>query len=52
MSGKTRLAGNGQAMRILIVDDEETFRFVIGNRLNGSGHLVEAVASGEARRSS
>ena len=48
MSGKTRLAGNGQAMRILVVDDEETFRFVIGNRLKGSGHLVETVASGEA----
>ena len=47
MSGKTRLADNGQAMRILVVDDEETFRFVIGNRLKGSGHLVEAVASGE-----
>src|SRR5881397_131633 len=48
MSGKTRLAGNGRAMRILVVDDDETFRFVIGNRLNGSGHLVEAVASSEA----
>src|SRR2546426_1963611 len=48
MSEKTRLADNGQAMRILVVDDEETFRFVIGNRLKGSGHLVEAVASGEA----
>jgi len=48
MSGKTRLADNGQAMRILVVDDEETFRFVIGNRLKGSGHLVETVASGEA----
>src|SRR5256712_2570540 len=48
MSGKTRLADNGQAMRILVVDDEETFRFVIGNRLKGSGHLVETAASGEA----
>src|SRR5881397_1585154 len=48
MSGKTRLADNNQAMRILVVDDEETFRFVIGNRLEGAGHLVEAVASGEA----
>src|SRR3989449_9911681 len=48
MSGKTRLADNGQAMRILVVDDEETFRFVIGNRLKGSGHLVETVASVEA----
>jgi DNA-binding NtrC family response regulator len=47
MSGKTRLAGNGRAMRILVVDDDETFRFVIGNRLNGSGHLVETVGSGE-----
>jgi len=35
-------------MRILVVDDEETFRFVIGNRLTASGHLVESVASGEA----
>ena len=48
MSGKTRLADNDQAMRILVVDDEETFRFLIGNRLEGSGHLVETVASGEA----
>jgi len=48
MSGQTRLADNDQAMRILVVDDEETFRFLIGNRLEGSGHLVETVASGEA----
>ncbi len=48
MSGETRLADNDQAMRILVVDDEETFRFLIGNRLEGSGHLVETVASGEA----
>src|SRR5207247_6438354 len=41
MSGETRLADNDQAMRILVVDDEETFRFLIGNRLEGSGHLVE-----------
>jgi len=48
MSGETRLADNDQAMRILVVDDEETFRFLIENRLEGSGHLVETVASGEA----
>src|SRR3989441_963688 len=48
MSGETRLADNDQAMRILVVDDEETFRFLIGNRLEGSGHLVETVASTEA----
>jgi DNA-binding NtrC family response regulator len=36
------------AMRILIVDDDDTFRFVIGNRLKGSGHRVDSVATGEA----
>jgi DNA-binding NtrC family response regulator len=48
MSGKTRLADSVRTMRILVVDDDETFRFVIGNRLKASGHLVESVASGEA----
>ena len=48
MSRKARLADDGQAMRVLVVDDEETFRFVIEDRLKGSGHLVETVASAEA----
>jgi DNA-binding NtrC family response regulator len=35
-------------MRILVVDDEEMFRFVMENRLKGSGHFVESASSGEA----
>src|SRR5437762_7729834 len=47
MSPRTRHALNG-SMRVLLVDDEETFRFVMENRLTGSGHLVETIASAEA----
>src|SRR5919108_3775410 len=36
------------AMRVLVVDDEETFRFVMENRLRASGHFVACAASGEA----
>jgi DNA-binding NtrC family response regulator len=36
------------AMRVLVVDDEETFRFVMENRLRASGHFVVCAASGEA----
>ena len=46
MSPKTRQAANG-AMRILVVDDDETFRFVMENRLRGSGHIVESAATSE-----
>ena len=35
------------AMRVLVVDDEETFRFVMENRLKASGHYVECAPSGE-----
>jgi DNA-binding NtrC family response regulator len=35
-------------MRVLVVDDEETFRFVMENRLRASGHFVACVPSGEA----
>jgi DNA-binding NtrC family response regulator len=35
-------------MRVLVVDDDETFRFVMENRLRSSGHLVEAVASAQS----
>jgi DNA-binding NtrC family response regulator len=35
-------------MRVLVVDDEETFRFVMENRLKASGHFVESAATGEA----
>jgi CheY-like chemotaxis protein len=34
-------------MRVLVVDDEETFRFVMENRLKASGHYVECAPSGE-----
>jgi DNA-binding NtrC family response regulator len=35
------------AMRVLVVDDEETFRFLMENRLRGSGHFVECAPGGE-----
>src|SRR6059036_1263037 len=47
MSPRTRHALNG-SMRVLVVDDEETFRFVMENRLRGSGHHVESAANAEA----
>ena len=46
MSPRTRHALNG-SMRVLVVDDEETFRFVMENRLRGSGHFVESAANAE-----
>ena len=47
MSPRPRTTQNG-GMRVLVVDDDETFRFVMENRLRSSGHLVEAVASAQA----
>jgi DNA-binding NtrC family response regulator len=47
MSSKGDAAVN-RAMRVLVVDDDETFRFVIANRLKASGHAVDPAASGEA----
>ena len=47
MSPRARQATQG-TMRVLVVDDEETFRFVMENRLRGSGHVVECAPSGEA----
>jgi DNA-binding NtrC family response regulator len=35
-------------IRVLVVDDDETFRFAMGRRLRGSGHHAECVGSGEA----
>jgi DNA-binding NtrC family response regulator len=35
-------------MRVLVIDDEETFRFVMENRLRASGHFVACAPSGEA----
>jgi len=46
MSPRARHSLNG-AMRVLVVDDEETFRFVMENRLKASGHYVECAPSGE-----
>lgn len=46
MSPRARPAQNG-AMRVLVVDDDETFRLVMENRLRGTGHLVESAGSGE-----
>lgn len=46
MNLKTRHAVNA-AMRVLVVDDDETFRFVMENRLRGWGHLVESAATSE-----
>src|SRR5438046_9779135 len=46
MSPRARHSMNG-SIRVLIVDDEETFRFVMENRLKASGHYVECAPSGE-----
>ena len=46
MSPRARQATHG-AMRVLVVDDEETFRFVMENRLKASGHYAECAPSGE-----
>ena len=46
MSPRARYSLNG-AMRVLVVDDEETFRFVMEKRLKASGHFVECASSGE-----
>src|SRR5438445_13444257 len=46
MSPRTRHALNG-SMRVLVVDDEDTFRFVMENRLRGSGHFVGSAANAE-----
>src|SRR5215510_7317850 len=47
MSSRPRTTQNG-GMRFLVVDDDETFRFVMENRLRSSGHLVEAVANAQS----
>jgi DNA-binding NtrC family response regulator len=47
MSPRTHQATH-PAMRVLVVDDEETFRFVMENRLRASGHFVASTPSGEA----
>jgi DNA-binding NtrC family response regulator len=47
MSPRARTTQNG-GMRVLVVDDDETFRFVMENRLRSCGHLVEAVASAQS----
>jgi DNA-binding NtrC family response regulator len=47
MSPRARQATH-PVMRVLVVDDEETFRFVMENRLRASGHFVACAPSGEA----
>ena len=47
MSPRARQATH-PVMRVLVVDDEETFRFVMENRLRASGHVVACAPSGEA----
>ena len=47
MSPRARPSLNG-TMRVLVADDEETFRFVMENRLKASGHFVECAPCGEA----
>ena len=47
MSPRARQATH-PTMRVLVVDDEETFRFVMENRLRASGHFVASAPSGEA----
>src|SRR5581483_3614451 len=48
MSDQNRPSLTERPIRVLVVDDDETFRFVMERRLRGSGHHVECVASGEA----
>jgi DNA-binding NtrC family response regulator len=47
MSRRVRQATH-PVMRVLVVDDEETFRFVMENRLRTSAHFVACASSGEA----
>ena len=48
MSDQDRASVTERPVRVLVVDDDETFRFVMERRLRGSGHHVECVPSGEA----
>jgi DNA-binding NtrC family response regulator len=47
MSPRARQATH-PVMRVLVIDDEETFRFVMENRLRATGHFVACAPSGEA----
>src|SRR5437660_5366928 len=47
MSPRTRHALNG-SMRVLVVDDQDTFGLVRENRRRGSGHFGESAANAEA----
>ena len=48
MSDQDRPSLTERPIRVLVVDDDETFRFVMERRLRGSGHHVECVGCGEA----
>ena len=48
MSDQDRPSVTERPVRVLVVDDDETFRFVMERRLRGSGHHAECVGSGEA----
>jgi DNA-binding NtrC family response regulator len=48
MSDQDRPGVTERPIRVLVVDDDETFRFVMERRLRGSGHHVECVGCGEA----
>jgi len=48
MSDQDRASVTERPVRVLVVDDDETFRFVMERRLRGSGHHMECVGSGEA----
>jgi two-component system, NtrC family, response regulator HydG len=48
MRSRSPVAPAHRIMRVLAVDDDDTFRFVIENRLRASGHFVDAVPDAEA----
>ena len=47
MKTRTPAAAAHRMMRILVVDDDDTFQLVIQNRLKASGHVVDAAPDAE-----
>ena len=47
MTRERRLSQAGRPMRVLVVDDDEHFRFVMGKRLASTRHHADCVGSGE-----
>ena len=47
MKAKMPAAPVNRMMRVLVVDDDDTFQLVIQNRLKASGHVVDSAADAE-----